>query len=316
MNKLVDVKRLVLFSFLLTLLCIEVPLLRAGELRVHNSTPLFLKFWDEARALPLDEQIALFEKKVWPSFPQFYEYKVSAWAENGTAKRDGFKKVFEDFQEIESRFRTKSAAISVELDSNLKKFLKTFPDFKTNLDAYVIHSFGEMDGGTRLLKGKETLIFGIDGMIKHHNGKSEIPFFHHELFHAYHMQHLNAESAVWSALWVEGLATYISESLNPGSSLQDLLLDLPVGMVERCKKDIPFLWSDLKSKLRSKDGEDYSNYFLMNSKHPKIPPRAGYYLGYLVAKELGKTRTLYELSRLRGKKLESLIFKTIESISR
>lgn len=117
-----------------------------------------------------------------------------------------------------------------------------------------------MDGGTRQFGDKSYFILGLDGMVKYHKGfTSEVPFFHHELFHVYHSQYLTEEMTFWVGLWGEGLATYAAERLNPQASLEELMLSK--SMVAQVNKNLGFYWQDLLSKLESKDEEGLRKVF-------------------------------------------------------
>lgn len=161
----------------------------------------------------------------------------------------------------------------------------------------------------------DSFILGVDGMVKYHQGfDSEIPFFHHELFHVYHHQHYQHTGEFWSALWQEGLATYVSEALNEGSTQKELLLNMPDNMITKINQTLDFHWSDLYKKLESRDEEDYERYFLIRDDDQDIVMRSGYYLGYLIAKEMAKTRTLYELANLEPEVLLPMIQSTIKQL--
>ena len=174
-----------------------------------------------------------------------------------------------------------------------------------------------MDGGTRKINGKLYFIFGIDGMTKYHNGfKSEIPFFHHELFHIFHTQYISKDDEIFVPLWAEGLATYASETLNPNVSSMDLMLDIPNGMIEGINKDREYHWNKLLSKIDSIGEEDYEMFFLFSSMDKRLVKRSGYYLGYLLAKEIGKDMTIPEMAQLEKAKLRELIIKNIRKLSK
>ena len=71
-----------------------------------------------------------------------------------------------------------------------------------------------MDGGTRSVKGQRYLVFGADVMARVTTPGRERPFFHHELFHVYNEKFFSECDPLWCALWMEGLAVYVSERLN------------------------------------------------------------------------------------------------------
>jgi TorA maturation chaperone TorD len=78
-------------------------------------------------------------------------------------------------------------------------------------------------------------------------------------------------------------------------------------MPERARATLPKLAGELRAKLDSKSPEDYQTFFLGNSQRKDLPARSGYYVGYLVARELGRTRSLPELARMQGRPLRDAI---------
>lgn len=91
------------------------------------------------------------------------------------------------------------------------------------------------------------------------------------------------------------------------------MLDIPSGLVRACEDDIDFLWSDLETLLDSSDEIAYEKYFLFSSNDIRVPKRAGYYLGYLIAKDLAQTYSLSTLVKMNANQLRSLIGETISS---
>ncbi len=251
------------------------------------------------------------------SFRNFTNIRLKKWKEVGKNPDQELKKQLAQYPEIEEQFTRKTKEITNKLDSTLESFAAALPGLDRNFDVFITHSFGEMDGGSRKIDDATYFILGIDGMVKYHQGfASETPFFHHELFHVYHSQYFPEEQIVWIALWSEGLATYASEKLNPKASFRELLLDIPEGMVKRIEKDTAFHWKDLKSKLKSTNDDDYESYFSLSSKETRIVTRAGYYLGYLLAKEIGKTKSLSEMAQMDINTILPLLEQKIEELTK
>ena len=199
----------------------------------------------------------------------------------------------------------------------MASFVKALPDLDRNFDVYVIHSLNTMDGGTRQIGGKTYFIFGIDGMVNYHRGLStEIPFFHHELFHMYHGQYVAETEQIWLALWMEGLATYASKELNPSATYQEFLDFSPgMGMVSAIDSKLAWHWKHLSARLDSTDPADYESYFLGSSKSTDVVGRAGYYLGYKVAAEVGKTMSLSQMAQLKVADVYPLVKATVQTLS-
>lgn len=261
---------------------------------IHNSTAAFVTFWEKAKDLPLEQQVEEFERTVVPAFPEFCAFKFKDWEESGASKAEALKKVFDAYRPIHEKFAEKSATLEKDFEAHLKTFMQAFPDCSADFEIYITHSLSSMAGGTRTIDGKHYNIFGLDVILTHLSENSTTPFFHHELVH-FHQHNIGFEETddFWVNLWSEGLATYVSEALNPGCSAGDVLLCVHV---EECKANLPFLWSDLQKNLETKDKETYNKYFMLPASSDKrIPACTGYYLGYLIAKELGKTYSVQQL---------------------
>lgn len=286
----------------------------AATPRVHNYAKTFQSFWQLNQGLTLDSQLEAFKREVIPVFPQFYNYKINKWKAQDKDPDQEMKRFLSEFPKIEKRFNEKADQISQEIEEALKSFQVVFDDFNTDFDIYVVHSFGEMDGGIRELEGKSTFIFGIDGILKYHTAASDVPFFHHELFHVYHFQNFQPGENIWSALWGEGLATYVSKVLNPAANFEDIMLDIPKGVVRETQEKLPELKPMLKGILESESGEEYAKWFLIDPELTFVPKRAGYYFGYLIAEKIHGARTLKELARLNGASLLVEIREALEQI--
>jgi len=46
--------------------------------RIHNLAPAFLDYWSRVESKPVAEQVQRFKTEVFPTFPEFYEFKVKA----------------------------------------------------------------------------------------------------------------------------------------------------------------------------------------------------------------------------------------------
>lgn len=305
----------VIINFLLGLILGNTALASSSiikEMNIQDASQAFLKFWDASKNLPSAKQIVNFKKEVVPKALDYYEFKFKKWEKQGKNVDQELIKVFEDFKNIEEGFRKNANYLSSDLKKNILTFAKFFPDFKPNFSIVVLHSLGEMDGGSRDINGKSQAIFGIDNIAKFHKGSNSRPFFHHELFHFYHEKKsdVTAFEKLYQPLWMEGLATYVSEQLNPGSSDAELMLDIPEGTVQLIKSKLPELLSGIQAKLEhpieSENDPEYLKYFLLSSKDKVAPRRAGYYLGYLIVKNGAKERSLAELVKLNKK--EVLLF--------
>lgn len=273
----------------------------AAEPPVHHLAPAFSAFWDRTRDEPMPVRVKHFKEQVAPSFPAFYGVARYGGARTQAEQDRLIEKAIADFPAIRERYARKAAGLEAQLRRHQQTLKKNFPDYRPDTEIYLLHSLGEMDAGPRSLAGRDVLVFGVDLMAKLHGDDDESAFFQHELFHLHHQRLLgDCESGkVWSSLWKEGLATHVSQQLNPDASERELLLDFPAGMPARTRAALPAALAQLEAVLDSEDAATWGGLFHTRTDDgTALPGRRGYYLGYLVAKEAGKRHTMQELARL------------------
>ncbi len=307
-------------------LALAIGLLAAGPpaiaqpgspLVVTNIADDFLRFWDATKDLSTPERVVLFKRNVASQFPAFYDIKRFGGGMTQDMQDRKIARAIESFGPIRDAYAAKLVQFDGDQARATASFIDAFPDFRPETPVYVVHSLGEMDGGTRTLDGKTVLVFGIDGMVRYHgkDWKSEAQFFHHELFHVYHEPRLGQCDEMWCALWEEGLAVYVSSVLNPDADDAELLLDFPAGTVATTRAALIPALESLKDQLTAKDDNIYAELFQTQAKGPTtLPVRRGYYLGYLVAKELGRTRDLKTLANLPQPEAKALVAATVQKL--
>jgi hypothetical protein len=192
-----------------------------------------------------------------------------------------------------------SKQFSILLAPARESFERAFGSVHSEQPIYLLHSLGEMDGGTRDLGGKDILIFGADGIVNYHDGQDLTPFFHHELFHLAHEKPFGECKPVWCSMWEEGLATFVAASLNPQAGDAALMLDLPKPIRPMVDADREGAICAVKPLLGSTDDEDYEKLFFGNASLAGWPARMGYYVGYLAMVDLGKTHSLKQLAAMK-----------------
>jgi hypothetical protein len=155
--------------------------------QVHKIALSFADFWDANKDKPASEQLAAFHRDVAPGFPAFYGIERYDGRATQADKDAMIDKAIQQFPGIREAYLRQARQFDADLPRYIASFKAAFPDYQLTRDIYVLHSLGEMDGGTRTLNGKNVLIFGIDGMVRYHApGSDPSAFFHHELFHTYH----------------------------------------------------------------------------------------------------------------------------------
>lgn len=282
--------------------------------QVLNLADDFIAFYDETKGQQTEERVAAFKRDVASQFPAFYgaeRYEGRVTQEELDAD---VVTAIENFEALRPAYVAKMNAFDAELGRNLDTFREAFPDFRLGVDVVLLHSLGEMDGGTREFDGKVTLIFGADVMAKVHDWTDEAPFFHHELFHVHHIKAFPECEEVWCALWTEGLAVYVASKLNPGAGPGPLLLEFPEPIIPATQAQFGAALADLRARLSSTDGKDLGRLFSTSEDPSGLPVRRGYYLGFLVAEELGRTRDLPSLAKLSHEEARPLIDAALDTL--
>jgi hypothetical protein len=263
---------------------------------VDLATP-YASFWDETRNLPSDERVAAFKKRFDSLLPGFFTAGRVGWmteAQYDAAIAASFGK----FPALRGRFTATTNVFSKLLGPAHETFTKTFPDLRPIGPVYVVHSLGEFDGGTRRMAGVNRLMFGADVIAQLHDFADERPFFHHELFHVYHAQFFTECERMWCALWMEGLATLAAKRLNPQATDAELLLTSPRPIRPEVERNRAASICAVANLLDSKDAADYGGLFSSGPVIPGQPARVGYFVGYLVAEEAARDRSVMKLAHL------------------
>ncbi len=199
------------------------------------------------------------------------------------------------------------------------KYKKYFPDFdhskaKICLMPSILNFDGRVPGDLKPV----TLYFGADGIIIFHGKDANLELLlDHESYHLYQGQvglkesFENAAPPIYTAMWMEGTATYVSHALNPDATRLAVLLDdknLDNISHEEFKKCAQYALDNIDS---NKD-EDYARFFQFNWKG-EFPSRGGYLLGYLAAKEASKTLSLAQMAKISAKEVREIIKNYLET---
>jgi hypothetical protein len=199
---------------------------------------------------------------------------------------------------------------------------RVFGDFKCNFPVYFADTLGALDGAGRVVDGKRVLVLGIGSLAREQSQISLPVFLTHEFFHRYHFEaagfsdDLEDRQEIWRNLWAEGLATYVSEVLTPGATTADALM-IPRDLEARAEPLTSRMARELLAGLDGMDEDLFNRYFTTNPKTDRhgIPPRAGYYVGYVVARRLASRHTLAELAHLQGETLHGAIAATLRQLA-
>ncbi|MEX5746580.1 hypothetical protein [Massilia sp. X63] len=283
-------------------------------MKVHDLASGFTTVFERNVGKPDADFIQDFKASVAARLPGFYGAERFEGRRSAGQRDADLAKARSEFPAIREAYANKVARFTAELPGHIASFRAAFPDYPATTDVWFLHSLGEMDGGTRNIDGKVYFIFGADVMVKVHGNGNEAAFFHHELFHDYHNMDCKTEP-IWASLWNEGLATYVAKRMNPSANNAELLLDFPRNLVADTRKELKRALDDVQGKLDSEDQAVYAGLFYGSGNDGTgLPPRRGYYLGYLVAEEVGKGMSLQQMAKLQCDAARSAVVGAVERL--
>ena len=214
--------------------------------------------------------------------------------------------------------RKLSDSIETDLPLYLSGFQKVFPDFACKNSIYFLISLGAFDGSVRTVSGQPALLFGVDVTARIHPPDELGALFDHELFHMYHRQITGVAGGrsdpLYRALWEEGLATYVSGALNPRVS-ESAILGRPEDLAERAEPLLPQIARELLQNMDSTSPDLYQAFFLGGNTRKDLPPRSGYYVGFLIARKLGQSHSLQQLAQMNGESLRSTVRQMLQKMA-
>lgn len=279
---------------------------QAGPYKLVDLASSYASFWDESQNLPAAARVAAFKARFETLLPGFFRAERVAWM-TSEQYDSAILQSFDRFPGMRDRFTAVTAGFAKLLAPAHKSFVRAFPDLKPIGPVYIVHSLGEFDGGTRKVSGQRRLMFGADVIAQLHDFSNEQPFFHHELFHVYHAQFFSECEEMWCALWSEGLATLAAQRLNPHATDAELLLTSPRPIRPEVERDRKAAVCAVALRLTSTDAADYAALFSSGPAIANLPPRVGYFVGYLAAMEAAKNRSVTQLAHLDNKTARELV---------
>ncbi len=259
----------------------------------------YARLFDQTADMARDDRVARIKAGLHEVFPGFYDTdRMNAIGVSMERYHAWIAGSLESFPEIREPYRETAGAFADMLAPAHASFLQTFPDLEPIGEIYILHSLGEMDGGTRYIDDRVMLVFGADRM-----AASPITdwtaFFHHELFHVHHFQQaFTGCPQMWCYLWIEGLATHAAATLNPGADDAELLLDWPEPIRDTVDANMDEAVCAVSDRLDSEAPDDHAALFSTSRLNDRLPPRFGYYVGKLAAREAARDMPLADLAKL------------------
>ncbi len=289
----------------------------AARCHVVNLMPSFWRFWDAAKDQPQSTQLLLFDEMVVKEHPEVYREGVLSIGSGGPDLTTQIANFLRSAPADIAVMRKLSDSLG-DLPLYLSGFQSAFPDFACQNSIYFLVSLGAFDGAVRPVNGDPALLFGVDVITRIHPQDELGAFFDHELFHIYHRQITGMAGGMgdplYRALWEEGLATYVSGVLNPQVS-ESAILGRPEDLAARAKPLLSQIARELLQNMDSTSPDLYQTFFLGNSARKDIPPRSGYYVGLLIARELGQSYSLQQLAEMNGESLRSTMRRILQKMA-
>jgi hypothetical protein len=286
-----------------------------GALKLIDLTPDIADILDRTATLPDAERVAAFKAHFAPILPGFYAHERFGLAAPGPYDQRLLAGIGR-FPEEKAGIGEVSRRFALMLAPAQASFEREFGPMNDYPPIYLVDSFGEFDGGTRSLPGGTFLIFGADMIARLHLGHDIRPFFHHELFHLYHGRSFQECDRIWCSLWAEGLAVYVAARLNPRATDAELLLTVPEPLREAVDRDRREAVCSVVARLDSTASEDMRALFSSGRLNERLPPRFGYYVGYLAAAEAAKTGSLRKLAGMGNAEVRPLLEASLRSLAR
>jgi len=294
------------------------------EVSVIDATAVFWQFWDANSEKPDSERVQAFFDTVVATHPDLFSGGVLGGESltnrfDDPAVRRRVATYLHDVAPLIPKMRIFSNTITRDFRQFAHKFTITFPDYVPISPVYFTISLFQFDAGVRVARNHTAVFFGIDGIARSDGADASLQvIIDHELFHQYHLQiapELTESNALWAYLWEEGLATFVSQRMNPGSTEAQVFVS-PPNLSGLASPMLPALARELLSNFDSTNREELAVFFSPVHHRPDIPIRSGYYVGYRVAEKLAVGRSLSKLAALRGPDLQSAIRRALTELSR
>ncbi|MBV8216358.1 MAG: hypothetical protein JOZ08_24330 [Verrucomicrobia bacterium] len=296
-----------------------VALIAAGRTDAGSSDPyqivnLMPRFWKAVETSlnqTPDQQVKSFRDIMGVSATDLYSETDLGFGSSEQLD-EAILKTLSNAREYSTEIHHASDALVQTLPACIEKFKQTFPDFSATFPIFILVSLGQLDGAGRVVDGRPCLLLGVDNIASEFSPAILPIFLDHELFHRYHYQVAGfsddngGRELIWRALWAEGLATYVSTSLNPPATLQDGLF-VPHDLVKKADPILPSLAAEISPKLDEVDHQFFAKFFLYHPSTGALPSRSGYYVGARVAATLARQKSLFELAHLQSETVRSKI---------
>lgn len=292
--------------------------------RVIDAMPTFWEFWDTTVDESMDKRVSGFFNTVVAAYPDLFHHGLiasGALTDLGSVPevQTRVAKYLQDVSSFIPAMRQITITIGDNFFRYVQEFSTTFPDYAPVTPVYFSVSLFGFAGGLLVSDKNTGLYFGVDELARIYGSAGNLKIIiQHELFHQYHYQiapEISNDRAAWAFMWEEGLATYVSRRMNPGTTADQVLVT-PDRLSELAQPHLPNLARRLLDHADSTNPNDYNDLFSIEQTPSGIPARSGYFVGYRVAEKLAATRTLVELVHLRGSELKRAVLSVLAELQK
>jgi hypothetical protein len=156
-------------------------------------------------------------------------------------------------------------------------------------------------------------------------GVSGATFLHHELGHVYHQQQndgirqasrrffAGGHAPLFEMMWLEGFGVHLSQLVNPTAQAFDLFRSRSLETEMRAH------WSRIQRIFRddlvTDDRGQVTALLYEGDGARQVPAKAGYFVGFQLARELARNLSTRQLARLRGPALKDALAQTLEKLT-
>ena len=291
------------------------PAREPSTLELIDLTDDFARIYDRDASLPDAERVARFKAEFATVLPGFYDAKrVEAPVDKYDAR---LLKGIKAFPQQRVGIERVSREFAGLLAPAQRSFEVEFGPMTGYPPVYLVNSLGEFDGGTRDLPEGTRLMFGADVIDRIYKTVPIQPFFHHELFHLLHQRTFKECEKLWCSLWTEGLAVYVAHRLNPEANEDALLLTFPRPLRPAVEEHKTEAICAVVRRLDSENSADYKPLFNGGGEglSPNLPPRFAYYVGYLVAQDVARGRSLKQLAAMTHDQVRPLLEQSLRRMA-
>ena len=278
--------------------------------RVINIAAEFVQYWEQAKDLPMEDKVKLWDEMIESKHKNFYQQIIYQFLYGTGMEKAKEEKLIRFLETVPDRIdRIKECAFTMEdeIVETLQLFKAKYPEFVPIFDYYLAISLDQADGAVRPFNNSIICFFGVDAAS---NIKSKVrrqALIAHESFHLYQFSHLMpkimqkygqintqqfmAQTGAGFWMFIEGQAVRATEHLLPEAGLYAVYEKL----IPEIKEKMPQLADELLQNMQPMSPQIYKKYFLDPNDDTFVPKKSAYYMGYLIVKELEEEYSMAEM---------------------